>query len=478
MAFRTSTDSTTSPPADSHDEDCSQPCAPVLGTGLKRRHVTMLAISGAIGAGLFLGAGAGIHTAGPGILISYSLAGLLMVLVMRMLAEMAVAQPNSGSFSVYAEKAFGRWAGFTVGWLYWWLLVVVVAAEATGAAAIAHSWLPAVPQWTFVLAFMAALTCVNLFNVGHFGEFEFWFGAIKVTAVVAFLVLGTLAVFGLLPGSHPVGLTNLTDHGGFLPHGASGALTGLLAVVFSFGGMELVTIAAAESPNPSQAVAKATRTVIARLLLFYIGSVALMVLLLPWNSASAATSPFVTVLQRIGIPASAGLMNVVVLTSLLSALNSNLYGASRMAFSLAQRRDAPQSLLNVSRAGVPRRAVLASVSFGFIAVVLNFLAPDRVLPFLLNTIGAIILVVWIAIASAQLRLRKTAEHTPGRTPTVRMWGHPWLSWTALAGMTGVLALMCTDADARTQLLSTAALTALILIAAAIRTAWAKNHARP
>lgn len=290
MALRTSTTSSTPHPADSPSEDCPRPGTPVLGTGLKRRHVTMPAISGAIGAGLFLGAGAGIRTAGPGILISYSLAGLLMVSVMRMLAEMAVAQPNSGSFSVYAEKAFGRWAGFTVGWLYWWLLVVVVAAEATGAAAIARSRLPGMPQWAFVLAFMAAFTAVNLFNVGHFGEFEFWFGAIKVTAVVAFLVLGCLAVFGLLPGRRPVGLSNLTAHGGFLPHGIGGVMTGLLAVVFSFGGMELATIAAAESPNPSEAVAKATRTVIARLLLFYTGSVALMVLLLPRRSISPATS--------------------------------------------------------------------------------------------------------------------------------------------------------------------------------------------
>ncbi|MEU1185366.1 amino acid permease [Streptomyces sp. NPDC005820] len=437
----------------------------------------MLAISGAIGAGLFLGAGAGIRTAGPGILISYCLAGLLMVLVMRMLAEMAVAQPSSGSFSVYAEKAFGRWAGFTIGWLYWWLLVVVVAAEATGAAAIAHSWLPGVPQWVFVLASMAALTVVNLFDVGRFGEFEFWFGAVKVTAVVAFLVLGTLAVFGLLPDTHAVGLTNLTGHGGFLPNGVSGVMTGLLAVVFSFGGMELVTIAAAEAPDPSDAVRRATRTVIVRLLLFYIGSVALMVLLLPWDSASATTSPFVSVLQRIGIPASAGLMNVVVLTSLLSALNSNLYGASRMAFSLARRGDAPRGLLHVSATGVPRRAVLASVAFGFVAVILNFLAPDRVLPFLLNTIGAIILVVWIGIALSQLRLRRSADRT-GRDLTTRMWGHPWLSWTALAGMTGVLALMCTDDDALTQLLSTAALTVVVLLAAAIHTTRARNRAKP
>ncbi|MER6665631.1 MULTISPECIES: amino acid permease [Amycolatopsis] len=440
-----------------------------LGTGFRRRHVTMLAISGAIGAGLFVGTGAGIKTAGPGILLSYVVAGLLMVLVMRMLGEMAAAEPSSGSFSVYAEKALGRWAGFTVGWLYWSLLVVVVAAEATAAAGIANGLLPQVPQWTWVLLFMAVLTVVNLFAVRSFGEFEFWFGAIKVTAVVAFLVLGTLAVFGILPGTTPVGLSNLTGHGGFLPNGLQGVLTGLLAVAFSFGGMELVTIAAAESDDPAGSIRRTTRTVIVRLLLFYIGSVALMVLLLPWESASANTSPFVTILEKIGVPSAALLMSFVVLTSLLSALNANLYGASRMVFSLAERGEAPRAMLKLSGAGVPRTAVLASVAFGFVAVLLNFLAPEHVLPFLLNAIGANILLVWIFVAVSQLRLRKAAERdgTAADLP-VRMWGFPWLSWVALLAMAGVLVLMWTDADARTQLFTSGAVAVLIVAISLLR----------
>ncbi|AIG78845.1 Conserved putative membrane protein [Amycolatopsis japonica] len=440
-----------------------------LGTGFRRRHVTMLAISGAIGAGLFVGTGAGIKTAGPGILLSYVVAGLLMVLVMRMLGEMAAAEPSSGSFSVYAEKALGRWAGFTVGWLYWSLLVVVVAAEATAAAGIANGLLPEVPQWTWVLLFMAVLTVVNLFAVRSFGEFEFWFGAIKVTAVVAFLVLGTLAVFGILPGTTPVGLSNLTGHGGFLPNGLQGVLTGLLAVAFSFGGMELVTIAAAESDDPAGSIRRTTRTVIVRLLLFYIGSVALMVLLLPWESASANTSPFVTILEKIGVPSAALLMSFVVLTSLLSALNANLYGASRMVFSLAERGEAPRAMLKLSGAGVPRTAVLASVAFGFVAVLLNFLAPEHVLPFLLNAIGANILLVWIFVAVSQLRLRKAAERdgTAADLP-VRMWGFPWLSWVALLAMAGVLVLMWTDADARTQLFTSGAVAVLIVAISLLR----------
>ncbi|RSN26669.1 amino acid transporter [Streptomyces sp. WAC 05977] len=440
-----------------------------LGTGFRRRHVTMLAISGAIGAGLFVGTGAGIKTAGPGILLSYVVAGLLMVLVMRMLGEMAAAEPSSGSFSVYAEKALGRWAGFTVGWLYWSLLVVVVAAEATAAAGIANGLLPQVPQWTWVLLFMAVLTVVNLFAVRSFGEFEFWFGAIKVTAVVAFLVLGTLAVFGILPGTTPVGLDNLTGHGGFLPNGLQGVLTGLLAVAFSFGGMELVTIAAAESDDPADSIRRTTRTVIVRLLLFYVGSVTLMVLLLPWETASANTSPFVTILERIGVPSAALLMSFVVLTSLLSALNANLYGASRMVFSLAERGEAPRAMLKLSGAGVPRTAVLASVAFGFVAVLLNFLAPEHVLPFLLNAIGANILLVWIFVAISQLRLRKVAERdgTAADLP-VRMWGFPWLSWIALLAMAGVLVLMWTDADARTQLFTSGAVAVLIVVISLLR----------
>ncbi|AUI57021.1 amino acid permease [Amycolatopsis sp. BJA-103] len=440
-----------------------------LGTGFRRRHVTMLAISGAIGAGLFVGTGAGIKTGGPGILLSYVVAGLLMVLVMRMLGEMAAAEPSSGSFSVYAEKALGRWAGFTVGWLYWSLLVVVVAAEATAAAGIANGLLPAIPQWTWVLLFMAVLTVVNLFAVRSFGEFEFWFGAIKVTAVVGFLVLGTLAVFGILPGTSPVGLSNLTGQGGFLPNGLQGVLTGLLAVAFSFGGMELVTIAAAESDDPAGSIRRTTRTVIVRLLLFYIGSVALMVLLLPWESASANASPFVTILEQIGVPSAALLMSFVVLTSLLSALNANLYGASRMVFSLADRGEAPRAMLKLSGAGVPRTAVLSSVAFGFVAVLLNFLAPEHVLPFLLNAIGANILLVWIFVAISQLRLRKRAEAdgTAADLP-VRMWGFPWLSWVALIAMAGVLVLMWTDADARAQLFTSGAVAVLIVVISLLR----------
>ncbi|WP_033017645.1 amino acid permease, partial [Streptomyces rimosus] len=349
-----------------------------LSAGLKQRHLTMLGLGGVIGAGLFVGSGAGIAVAGPGIVLSYLIAGALAMLIMRMLGEMSSAMPASGAFSVHAERALGRWAGFSVGWLYWFLLVVVLAVEATGAAQIANGWVPAVPQWGWVLIFMLVFTAANLTAVKSFGEFEFWFATLKVAAIVLFLVLSLLAIFGVLPDTDPVGLSNLTGQGGFLPNGWQGVVSGVLAVAFAFGGLEVVTIAAAESDDPARNVARAVRSAVWRILFFYVGSMLVVVTLLPWSSMQPGKSPYVAVLDSIGVPGAGQIMNVVVFVALLSALNANLYGSSRMVFSLAERGEAPRSLLKVTAGGVPRRAVLSSVAFGFVSVLLNLLWPDTV----------------------------------------------------------------------------------------------------
>ncbi|MFJ7156122.1 amino acid permease [Streptomyces sp. NPDC101118] len=439
-----------------------------LGHGLKQRHLTMLGLGGVIGAGLFVGSGGGIAVAGPGIIVSYLLAGALAMLVMRMLGEMAAAMPASGSFSVHAERAMGRWAGFSVGWLYWFLLVVVLAVEATGAAKIANGWAPGVPQWAWVLIFMVVFTVSNLAAVRNFGEFEFWFAALKVFAIVAFLVLGGLAVFGLLPDTDPVGLTNLTGQGGFLPNGWEGVVSGVLAVIFAFGGLEVVTIAAAESDDPARSVSRAVRSAVWRILLFYIGSMAVIVTLLPWDSLEPGQSPYVAVLDSIGIPSAGQIMNIVVFVALLSALNANLYGSSRMVFSLAERGEAPQGLLKVSGGGVPRRAVLASVAFGFVSVVLNLLWPESVFLYMLNAVGAVLLFVWTLIAVSQLLLRRRIERETPERLVLRMWAFPYLTWLALAGMAAVLVLMLFDDSARTQVLWSAGATALVLLVAWVR----------
>ncbi|MGW0390836.1 amino acid permease [Streptomyces sp. NPDC003042] len=436
-----------------------------LSHSLKQRHLTMLGLGGVIGAGLFVGSGAGIGIAGPAIICSYLLAGVLAMLVMRMLGEMSAAMPASGSFSVYAEKALGRWAGFSAGWLYWFLLVVVLAVEATGAAKIANGWLPSVDQWVWVLIFMVVFTLSNLAAVRNFGEFEFWFAALKVGAIVLFLILGTLAIFGFLPDTDPVGLANLSGDGGFFPAGIGGMIAGMLAVVFAFGGLEVVTIAAAESDDPARSVARAVRSAVWRILFFYVGSMLVIVTLLPWESLKPGQSPYVAVLDSIGIPAAGQIMNIVVFVALLSALNANLYGSSRMVFSLAERGEAPRALLKVSGGGVPRRAVFASVSFGFVSVVLNLLWPDTVFLYMLNAVGAVLLFVWALIAVSQLRLRGRLERDMPERLTLRMWLFPYLTWAALFGMAAVLVLMLFDDSARPQLLwSSGAAAAVLLVA--------------
>ncbi|MFE9407248.1 amino acid permease [Streptomyces sp. NPDC006704] len=439
-----------------------------LSHGLKQRHLTMLGLGGVIGAGLFVGSGAGIAVAGPGIVVSYLIAGAIAMLVMRMLGEMSAAMPASGSFSVHAERALGRWAGFSVGWLYWFLLVVVLAVEATGAAKIANGWAPGVPQWAWVLIFMVVFTAANLASVKNFGEFEFWFAALKIFAILAFLVLGLLAIFGVLPDTSPVGLSNLTGRGGFLPTGVSGVVSGVLAVIFAFGGLEVVTIAAAESDDPVRAVGRAVRSAVWRILFFYVGSMLVIVTLLPWTSMKPGQSPYVAVLDAIGIPSAGQIMNIVVFVALLSALNANLYGSSRMIFSLAERGEAPRGLLKVSGGGVPRRAVLASVAFGFVSVLLNLKWPDSVFLYMLNAVGAVLLFVWALIALSQLRLRRRIEREAPETLSLKMWAFPWLTRAALAAMGAVLVLMLFDASARPQVLWSAGATAVVLVVAGVR----------
>ncbi|MFE9681681.1 amino acid permease [Streptomyces sp. NPDC006285] len=420
-----------------------------LQAGLKNRHLSMIAIGGVIGAGLFVGSSSGIATAGPGILLSYALVGTMVVLVMRMLGEMSAANPTSGSFSAHADRALGRWAGFSIGWLYWFFWVVVLAIEATAGAVILESWVPAVPQWGWALIVMLVLTATNLVSVGSYGEFEFWFAGIKVVAIGAFIVIGGLAVFGVLPGvdSDSAGLGNLTDHGGFLPNGPGAILTGILLVVFSFMGSEIATLAAGESENPQRAVTKSTNSIIWRIGVFYLGSIFVVVTLLPWDSeAIQKDGSYVAALNSLGIANAGEIMKFIVLTSVLSCLNSGLYTASRMAFSLGGRGDAPKSFARTTQRGVPRTAILASVAFGFVAVFFNYEFPDSVFLFLVNSSGAVALFVWLVICCSQLRMRKIIERESPEKLVVRMWLYPYLTYATIALIVFVLGYMLTDTE--------------------------------
>ncbi|MET9665870.1 MULTISPECIES: amino acid permease [unclassified Streptomyces] len=429
-----------------------------LSHGLKQRHLSMIALGGVIGAGLFVGSGAGIAAAGPSIVIAYALSGLLVMLVMRMLGEMSAANPASGSFSVHAERAIGPWAGFTAGWSFWFLLCVAVGLEGIGAAKIMTGWMPGTPEWAWVALFMLVFCGTNLAAVKNFGEFEFWFAALKVGAIALFLGIGVLAITGVLPGTDAPGTANLTGDGGFLPNGTDGLVVGLLASVFAYGGLETVTIAAAESEHPVQGVAKAVRTAMWRIAVFYIGSMAVIVTLVPWDDPKVVEKgPYVATLDHLGIPGAGQIMNVVVLVALLSAMNANIYGASRMACSLVARGQGPKALGRTS-GGVPRTAVLVSSVFGFGCVLLSYWRPNDVFMWLLNMIGAIILVVWIFIAVSQLLLRRRTEREDPSRLVVKMWLYPALTWVALAGMAAVFVLMAREAETRTQLLYTGGLT--------------------
>ncbi len=298
------------PPSDRRSDDTGarQPGTPAqtgstagLGRALKPRQLTMMGLGSAIGAGLFLGSGAGIQAAGPAVLVSYLVAGTLIILVMWALGEMAAANPNSGAFSVYTARALGRTAGSTIGWLWWLQMVVVIAAESLGAASLLFSVWPVIPIWLLALVFMIVFTGINLAGVNNFGEFEFWFAILKVTAIVLFLAFGAALLFGWLPGVHSPGLSNLFGHGGFAPTGLGGIATGLFVVVFAFGGTEIVSVAAAETENPSHSVGVAIRTVIWRIMVFYIGSIFVIATVLPWDS-EALKSPFAGVLDAARIP--------------------------------------------------------------------------------------------------------------------------------------------------------------------------------
>lgn len=436
-----------------------------LGHSLKQRQLTMMGLGSAIGAGLFLGSGKGLAAAGPAVLISYLAAGTLIILVMWALGEMAAANPNSGAFSVYAQKALGPVAGSTVGWLWWLQLVVVIAAEAIGAAALLETIWPVLPVWGLTLIFMVAFTAVNLTSVKNYGEFEFWFALIKVTAIALFLVFGVLLILGLIPGAVSPGLGNLVNNGGFAPHGLSGIATGLFVVVFAFGGTEIVAVAAAETKDPQRSVAVAVRTVVWRILVFYIGSILVIAVVLPWNSPEL-DAPFAAVLNSAGFAWAGTAITLVAVAALLSALNANLYGASRMIYSLSERGEAPRIFAATTRRQVPMAAVGISVSFGFVAVVLELLFPGQVLDALLKLVGSTCLVVWGIALVSQLILRRRADRA-GTVLPLRMKGFPGLSIFALVLLAAIFAVGFSEAESRDQLFGTFTLVAGIAVVSGI-----------
>ncbi|MEU6083631.1 amino acid permease [Streptomyces sp. NPDC047108] len=441
----------------------------VLRPALGNRQMSMIAIGGVIGAGLFVGSGSAIQQAGPAVLVAYAAIGALVVLVMRMLAEMAVAQPETGSFSSYAGRELGPWAGLTVGWLYAYQWCITVGFEAVAGAAITHHLLPAIPTWIAALVLMIALISVNFARVESFGTFEFWFAMIKVAAIVAFLLIGLAAVLGTVPGATAPGSSNLTGEGGVAPNGWLPVLQASLVVFFSFFGTEVVTVAAGEAKDPAHAVRRGVNSVVWRILLFYIGSIALVVTLLPWNATAVTQSPYSAVLDHLGVPNAATIMDFIVLTAVLSCLNSGIYSSSRMLHSLARRGEAPKLLARTNRSGVPTAAVVAASSVGLLTVVANYFLPTTaVYEFLLDSSGAIAVVVYLCIVVTHLRGRARLDRGGFENRTVRMWAYPYLDVAVLVVLLAVIGGMAAGSDSRRSLVLTLLVTAVAVVAGVLR----------
>jgi AAT family amino acid transporter len=419
-----------------------QPSAVAREAGLERlltpRQLTMIAIGGAIGTGLFLGSGLAISYAGPGVILSYGIGVLICLVMMRALTEMAVVHPTAGSFGVFADLYVNPWAGFVVRYTYWFAQVVAIGGEVTAAAIYTRYWFPDSPLWFWATLYSTALVSVNLFSVKNFGEFEYWFAMIKVSAIVLFIVLGIGYVLFGFPGTPAVGLAQLTGDGGFLPNGMAGVFRAMLMVLFSFYGIEIIAVTAGEAVDPRTAVPKAMRSVVVRLSLFYILAIALVVAIVPWRQAGIAQSPFVLVFRAVGIPFAAGIMNFVVLTAALSSMNTNLYLAGRMLFSLSRAGYAPARFGRLSRSGSPRLAILTSTVGLAVAALLSGYFPSSVY---LWCFGVAIfggLLVWIVVLLALLGFRRTRARSGLPPSPLPMPGYPWLPIAGIAALVLIL----------------------------------------
>ncbi|MCQ4125155.1 amino acid permease [Rhodococcus erythropolis] len=438
-----------------------------LQTGLKKRHLTMLSMGGVIGAGFFVGLSGIINQAGPGAVITCAICGIIVFLVMRMLGEMAVAKPCTGSFTEYARMALGDWAGFTTGWLYWYFWVIVVGIESVVGATLLSRWIHGVPLWLMSAALLLVMTGVNLLSVSNFGEAEYWFAGIKVAVIIGFIVLGSLFVFGIWPGSE-VDFSNLTGHGGFLPNGFTPVLVGVVAVIFSMTGAELVTIAAAESAEPAGAIRRATNTVVFRILAFFVVATFLLVTMLPWDSFVVGDSPFISALDLLGIPGAADILNLVVLVAVLSCLNSGLYTASRMLFALSVYNDAPAWMTRTNSRGVPVKGVLACTVAGYFCIAAGYIWPDTIFLFLVNSSGAICLFVYILICVSELRLRRRWERESPEILKFRVWLYPGLPIVVTGLILVILVGMGLNEPTRAEFVQSLVALGVILVAYSVR----------
>jgi aromatic amino acid transport protein AroP len=417
-----------------------------LKRGLTSRHIQLIALGGAIGTGLFLGIAETIQMAGPSVLLGYALAGLIAFLIMRQLGEMVVDEPVAGSFSYFADKYCGHMAGFMSGWNYWVLYVLVSMAELSAVGIYVQYWWPAIPSWVSALAFFVVINSISLANVKAYGEMEFWFAIIKVLAIVGMIAFGAYLLISGTAGPE-AGVSNLWRHGGFFPNGVNGLTMAMAVIMFSFGGLELVGITAAEADNPTETIPKATNQAIYRILLFYIGALGILLSLYPWQKVVSGGSPFVLIFHALNSDLVANILNAVVLTAALSVYNSGVYSNTRMLYGLAKQGNAPRALLKVNGRGVPLNALGVSAIATGLCVGVNYFMPGKAFGFLMGLVVSSLIINWGMISWIHLRFR-AQKRASGQTTLFRSLGYPFSNYLCLAFLAGITVIMFITPDLR------------------------------
>ena len=415
---------------------------------LKDRHIQMIALGCAIGTGLFYGSASAIQLAGPAIMVSYLIGGLFIYLVVRALSEMSVYNPVSGSFSTYAYEYWGDFPGFLAGWNYWFNYVAISMVEVSVVGIYMNFWFPDLPIWVSGLGLFVLINAINLLDVRVFGEVEFWGALVKVLAIIFMILFGLLIIFFGVGVDAPIGFDNLVSHGGFMPKGIYGVLLSFVVVTFAFGGTELIGIAAGEAENPTQTIPRAVNLIIGRIVIFYVGSMFVLVTLYPWDKVGLEGSPFVEIFMKLGISGAATLLNIIVLTAVLSAYNSCLYSNARMLHGLAQQGNAPAFLGRLSRRGVPTAGVFVSSLFVAIVVVLNMLIPGKVFGYVMSIATAAALINWIMILFTQIRFRRHIGEAAAAKLSYRMPFFPYANYIAIAYFAMIGIVMFTMEDFR------------------------------
>ncbi|EZP77243.1 amino acid permease-associated protein [Parageobacillus genomosp. 1] len=428
-----------------------------LKKGLLPRHVQFIALAGMIGTGIFKGSSDTLNIAGPSVVFAYLLGGLLLFIVMAALAEMAIVYPNLNvQHLVY--KAFGSHISFIVGWLYWINWTIVTIVEFLAAGSFLKYWFPSVPLWLLSFLCTVLIVGINLFHVKYYGEIEFWFAGIKIIALTAFIILGFCILSGIIPSTIDAPLSNYTEHGGFFPHGIRGMLSAFLVVMFSYGGAELIGVAVTETKDAEKVLPKVVKGTVWRVILFYILPILIICGLMPWNKVSGEESPFVQVLSITGLPGAAHIMNFVLLTAVLSAANTGIYATSRMLYSMAQNGEAPKRLLKISKQGIPINGIMIVTICILIGVFFAYMTPDQVISYFMTIPGFTVLLVWMSICLAQLKLRSHYKEKP-------FFQVKWFPYTTILAIASLLIIFISFIFNKNNIIgSTVCLVILLLLA--------------